>query len=123
MSNLRTRRIGELFEYEGILLEVVNARSCAGCFFDAMCNLEDKTKPEIAGFCSDTTREDHASVKFVPVLSDDCVLKEIDKLLIYATNMEDAYAGKMEEEFYSGMIHGLNLMKLYIKRRRKHRNS
>lgn len=119
---MNARKIGERFEYEGILLEVVNSRSCAGCFFDAICNSEDKTKPEIVGLCSSTTREDHVSVRFVQVLSDDCVLKEIDNLLNYATNMEDAYAGKMEEEFYSGMIHGLNLTKLYIKRRRK-RNS
>lgn len=42
--------------------------------------------------------------------------EHIDDLLHEAESMEEACQGKEEEEFYSGMIHGLDLMKDYIKR-------
>lgn len=51
-------------------------------------------------------------------MNKDELLKEIDAQLEYARGMEDSFIGIHEpENFYAGMIHGLELIKLYIKRK------
>ena len=43
-------------------------------------------------------------------------LKVIDGLIHYAEVLEESFKGRKEEEFYSGMIHGFDLLKEFIKR-------
>lgn len=53
-------------------------------------------------------------------MNEEKLLKEIEAQLEYARGMEEAFRGNKEpENFYSGMIHGLGLIKLYIKRKSK----
>ena len=46
--------IGEKFEYDGVVLEVIKAVSCASCFFldDRLCGLEDNPK-----YCYDMRKD------------------------------------------------------------------
>ena len=57
------RAIGEVFEFEGIKLKVVESvLGCMGCFFDAekMCTANDC----LVGECAICYREDKKSVNF-----------------------------------------------------------
>lgn len=59
------REIGEVFDYNGVLLKVVklksNKKSCDGCYFDGVLRVRDD---EITGPCSDIYRRDNANVIF-----------------------------------------------------------
>ena len=114
---MRTRKIGTRFLYNGVSVEVVESASCNDCFFYDMCSRTDITRPEEAGYCSATRRRDGKSVKYLRVEALTLINEQIENLLHEANNMEEAYAGKKEEEFYSGMIHGLDLLKEFIKRK------
>lgn len=118
---MKTRKIGTTFEYEGVLIEVVRDDDCAGCYFFDICGRGQK--PEKAGFCSEPNRKDGRAVRFVRIDKFQAINKKIDDLLHEANQMEEACAGKKEEEFYSGMIHGLDLLKEFIKRKFDSRNS
>lgn len=124
---MKTRKIGECFEYDGVTLKVVASCSCVDCYFVDTCTIEPDNKPLEAGFCSAIYRTDKKSVKFVRTgahLKFIMLVKEhIDDLLHEAESMEEACKGKKEEDFYSGMIHGVDLLKDYIKRISKSRNS
>lgn len=113
---MRTRKIGERFEYEGVTLEVVEDMRCMGCYFDEMCERGFNAQDEV-GECTSLNRPDRKSVKFVQADHLGLIKEQIDYLLHEANQMEGDYAGKREEEFYSGMIHGLELMKDFIKRK------
>ena len=56
------RAIGEVFEFEGKNLKVVEYKGCGGCYFEfyEYCG----KKKEMAGICSHETREDKKSVIF-----------------------------------------------------------
>ena len=59
------RKIGEVFEYNGVSLKVVkqklNKASCNGCYFDgALCEIDD----EITGTCLYRNRRDKANIIF-----------------------------------------------------------
>lgn len=114
-----TREIGTRFEFEGVLLEVVEARRCGDCYFYERCNRSDCDRPEEAGWCSSARRTDSKPVKFVVIDKFKLLNAQIDDLLHFANQMEEDYAGRKEEEFYSGMIHALELIKEFIKRKFK----
>lgn len=116
---MRTRRIGTNFQYNGVYLEVVESCNCVGCFFYDMCTRSDETRPQEIGTCSAARRKDGKSVKFLPLAPIRCIKEQIDNLLHEANQMETDYAGRKEEEFYLGMIHGLDLLKDFIKRKFK----
>lgn len=62
MSNYKTRPIGEIFEWHGVKLQVVENKTCEGCFFydDAAClNYRNDT-----GYCGEYVREDKISIIF-----------------------------------------------------------
>lgn len=56
-----TRPIGEVFEYDGVTLEVVENGLCRGCYFDKDGCIESST---ITGACSCIDRSDKKSVIF-----------------------------------------------------------
>ena len=112
-----SRKIGSRFLYNGVSVEVVASDNCKDCFFYEMCTRTDRTRPDEAGYCSATRRRDGKSVKYLPVAALTLIKEQIDNLLHEANQMEEDYAGRKEEEFYSGMIHGLALLNEFIKRK------
>ena len=55
--------IGERFEYDGVILEVIKAPGCRSCFFVGChlmrCELKDKPK-----YCGIDTRNDNESISY-----------------------------------------------------------
>ena len=61
------RKIGEIFDYEGVKLEVVESGSCKGCyFFKGVINCEGSID-FIEGYCGPFNRQDRKSVIFKKV--------------------------------------------------------
>lgn len=61
---MKTRPIGEIFDYEDIKLEVVKKFGCEGCYFRGECKIEHI---EITGPCMISERTDFESVIFEKV--------------------------------------------------------
>ena len=84
--------IGERFEYDGVLLEVIGLTGCDGCFFKGKrtCELEDRPK-----YCGIDTRNDKRSISYK--LVEQCKIREnnnMAKKIYYADltpcdNMDD----------------------------------
>ena len=60
------RKIGEVFDYEGVNLEVVESRSCRGCYFFNGFRYCDEII-EVTGDCVPYYRHDRTSVNFQKV--------------------------------------------------------
>ena len=60
------RKIGEIFEYNGTKLEVVEGRPCDGCVFSGRSHCFD-LKAIILGYCGGTLRSDGKCVIFKKV--------------------------------------------------------
>lgn len=62
MSNYKTRPIGEIFEWRGVKLQVVEHKTCQGCYFcdDAGC----LNYRHVTGYCGEYLRDYHKSVIF-----------------------------------------------------------
>ena len=69
MEDFITRPIGEKFDYEGDMLEVVEKEStiCNGCYFSNIicCRFEEIL--DITGYCGSSQREDKTEVIFKEV--------------------------------------------------------
>ena len=69
MKTIKERPIGEVFDYAGFNLEVVENKddNCEGCFFQNMewCRFEGFR--EVTGLCSATWRDDKKGVIFKDV--------------------------------------------------------
>lgn len=66
MSNYKTRPIGEIFEWRGVKLQVVENKTCQGCYFcgDNNCiNFRHDT-----GYCGHLVREDNKLVIFKRII-------------------------------------------------------
>lgn len=84
--------IGERFEYDGVVLEVIKNPVCVSCFFrdNRICKLKDKPK-----YCGIGTRNDKKCISYK--LVEQCKTKEnnnMDKKIFYADltpcdNMDD----------------------------------
>ncbi len=84
--------IGERFEYDGVILEVIQTPGCVSCFFrdNRICKLKDNPK-----YCSVDTRNDKKCISYKFV--EQCKPKEnndMDKKIFYANltpcdNMQD----------------------------------
>lgn len=62
MSTYKTRPIGEIFEWHGVKLQVVEKISCDGCYFrtcDDCLNFRKNT-----GYCGECVRDDQKNVIF-----------------------------------------------------------
>lgn len=66
--------IGERFEYNGVVLEVIGFTSCASCFFmgKRTCDLEDRPK-----YCGIETRNDKRSISYK--LIEQCKPKDMEQ--------------------------------------------
>ena len=58
---MKYHKIGERFEYDGVMLEVVGLTGCASCFFNEYgeCKLEDDPK-----YCGSNTRNDNICISY-----------------------------------------------------------
>ena len=67
MEDFITRPIGEKFDYEGDMLEVVEEKGCKNCYFYdiTFCRFEDTVA--ITGFCVSDHRGDKKDVIFKEV--------------------------------------------------------
>ena len=64
------RKIGEVFEYNGVRLKVVEGDFCENCYFRDKRENEPCVRSEhilVSGVCSKTKREDHKSVQFIKI--------------------------------------------------------
>ena len=66
--------IGERFEYDGVVLEVIGLTGCAGCFFNEYveCKLKDDPK-----YCGIDTRNDKRSISYK--LIKQCKTKDMEQ--------------------------------------------
>ena len=77
--------IGERFEYDGVVLEVIQTPGCVSCFFrdNRICKLKDNPK-----YCSVDTRNDKKCISYK--LVEQCKQKEnnnMDKKIIYYADL------------------------------------
>lgn len=64
------RKIGEVFEYNGVRLKVVEGDFCENCYFRDKRENEPCVRSEhisVSGACSKQKREDHKSVQFIEI--------------------------------------------------------
>lgn len=58
----KTRPIGEIFEWRGVKLQVVEHEDCEGCYFDRYDYC--LSYRHVTGYCSEYVREDEKNVIF-----------------------------------------------------------
>ena len=96
--------IGERFEYDGVVLEVIKASRCAYCFFlRKRCTLKDDPM-----YCGNNTRNDKESISYK--LIEQCKTKDMkQKTEIIVEDMDKAFATQVtnpqsDEEIYGSLL-------------------
>ena len=97
--------IGERFEHDGVVLEVIEATGCASCFFSdyKICKLKDKPK-----YCSVDTRNDNKCISYK--LIEKCKTKEMkqkNEIKVEGTDKVVAtHVGNVQsdEEIYGSLL-------------------
>lgn len=97
--------IGERFEYDGVVLEVIQSPGCASCFFldNWVCKLKDKPK-----YCGVDTRFDNKSISYK--LVEKCKPKDMEqKRQIKVEGMDKVFATQVmniqsDEEIYGSLL-------------------
>lgn len=72
------RKIGEIFNYDSVVLEVVEQRGCGGCYFDSCDGSSCFAHVNVSGSC--TTSKPHGK----PV-----IFKKADKSLVLLTKAHE----------------------------------
>ena len=98
-------KIGERFEYNGVVLEVIEAQDCAHCFFNVnrICKLKSKLI-----YCSYNTRVDERSVSYK--LVEQCKPKDMEqKTEIKIEGTDKVFDTQVtnyqsDEEIYSSLL-------------------
>ena len=97
--------IGERFEYDGVVLEVIEAQDCAHCFFcvNGICKLEAETL-----YCGYNTRVDKRIISYK--LVEQCKPKDMEQTTeikvegtdkVFATQVMN---NQSDEEIYSSLL-------------------
>ena len=98
--------IGERFEYDGVVLEVIEVSDCVSCFFDGgdrECKLKDKPK-----YCGVDTRNDKRSISYK--LIKQCKTKDMEQkteIIVEGTDKVFAtHVGNIQsdEEIYGSLL-------------------
>ena len=97
--------IGERFEYDGVMLEVIGLTGCASCFFNEYgeCKLEDDPK-----YCGIDTRNDKRSISYK--LIEQCKTKDMEQKTEIKTEGTDKTSTiqvmniQSDEEIYSSLL-------------------
>ena len=101
--------IGERFEYNGVVLEVIEISDCTRCFFwgDGICKLEDKPM-----YCGCDTRADKRVISYKLVKQ--CKTKDMEqKAEIYVEGTDNTFAIKVTNNQSDEEIYGSLLDKLF----------
>ena len=101
--------IGERFEYNGVVLEVIEISGCTRCFFggDEGCRLED-----IPMYCGVDTRNDNKSISYK--LVEQCKPKDMEqKTEIKAEGTDKTFATQVTNSQSDEQIYGSLLDKLF----------
>ena len=98
--------IGERFEYDGVVLEVIEVSDCVSCFFDGgdrECKLKDKPK-----YCGIDTRNDKRSIsyKLIKQLKQKDMEQKTEFMVagtdkVFATHVGDIQS---DEEIYGSLL-------------------
>ena len=97
--------IGERFEYDGVVLEVIQSPGCASCFFldNRICKLKDKPK-----YCGIGTRNDKKCISYK--LVEQCKTKDMEQKTefkvvgtdkVFATHVCNVQS---DEEIYGSLL-------------------
>lgn len=97
--------IGEKFEYDGVVLEVIEATGCASCFFSdyMICKLKDEPK-----YCGVDTRNDNKCISYK--LVEQCKTKDMEQKTefmvagtdkVFATHVGNVHS---DEEIYGSLL-------------------
>ena len=97
--------IGERFEFDGVMLEVIQSTGCASCFFfdNLICKLEDEPM-----YCGVNTRFDNKSISYK--LVEKCKQKSMEqKTEIKVEGTDKAFATQVtniqsDEEIYGSLL-------------------
>ena len=97
-------KIGERFEYDGVMLEVIKASRCAYCFFlRKRCTLKDDPM-----YCGNNTRNDKESISYK--LVEQCKTKDMEqKTEIKIEGTDKTFATQVtniqsDEEIYGSLL-------------------
>lgn len=105
---MKYHEIGEIFEYNGVVLEVIEAQDCAHCFFsgDRACKLD---KP---AYCGYNTRVDKRVVSYK--LVEQCKSKDMEqKTEIKVEGTDKVFATQVTNNQSDEEIYGSLLDKLF----------
>ena len=103
---MKYHEIGERFEYDGVMLEVIEVSDCVSCFFDGgdgECKLKDKPK-----YCGVYTRNDDKSISYR--LIEQCKTKDMEQKTefmvagtdkVFATHVGNVQS---DEEIYGSLL-------------------
>lgn len=106
---MKYHEIGEIFEYNGVVLEVIEAQYCAHCFFNVnrICKLESKLL-----YCSYITRVDERNVSYK--LVEQCKPKDMEqKTEIKVEGTDKTFATQVTNNQSDEEIYGSLLDKLF----------
>ena len=102
---MKYHEIGEKFEYNGVVLEVVKRDNCDDCFFcgDGICKLEDKPM-----YCGSDTRDDKRVISYKLVKQ--CKPKDMEQkteIWVDCADKEFAFQAtnnQSDEEIYGSLL-------------------
>lgn len=101
--------IGERFEFNGVVLEVIEAEGCASCFFSdyMICKLKDEPK-----YCGVDTRNDNKCISYK--LVEQCKPKDMEqKTEIKVEGTDKVFATQATNNHSDEEIYGSLLDKLF----------
>ena len=102
---MKYHEIGERFEYNGVVLEVIETSDCTRCFFwgGGICKLEDKPM-----YCGSDTRDDKRVISYK--LIEQCKPKDMEqKTEIWVDGADKEFAfqatnNQSDEEIYCSLL-------------------
>jgi len=87
------RKVGEVFKYKNVTLQVIKEAGCKKCFFKGMkrSDCHSKEKHSLTGYCSFRERKDSADVQFIKI---DNMEEETRNLQVTLSMAKEWFDGK-----------------------------
>ena len=108
MNKMEYHEIGERFEYNGVMLEVIETSGCTSCFFwgDGICKSEDKPM-----YCGSDTRADKRVISYKLVgLCEKKGMEQKTEIWVDGEDKEFAFQAtnnQSDEEIYGSLLEKL----------------
>lgn len=108
MNKMKYHEKGEKFEYNGVLLEVIETSGCTSCFFwgDGICKSEDKPM-----YCGSDTRADKRVISYKLVgLCEKKGMEQKTEICVDGADKEFAFQvtnNQSDEEIYGSLLEKL----------------